>query len=283
VAEPALAAVRESRAGAAGEHLALYWRLVGARMRGEMQYKLPFFMRLAGAFSITIIDFAGVTVLFGRIPALAGWTLPEVALLYGLASTCFSTAEMAAAALDSFDTFIVQGTFDRVLTRPLGALFQTITEEFTLRRLGRVLQGALVLTIALRLLPVAWTPDKVAVLAGALISGTALFFAIFVLGAAYCFWTVQGKEATHVVTYGGDFMSTYPLDIYNRWLRHFVTFVLPLGFVSYYPALYLLDRDDPLGLPGWVRLMGPVAALAVAALARWAWRAGISRYQSTGS
>src|SRR5439155_15255997 len=44
------------------------------------------------------------------------------------------------------------------------------------------------------------TVDKVVVVAVALASGTVIYFAIFVLGATFCFWTVQAKEATHVYT-----------------------------------------------------------------------------------
>lgn len=261
----------------------LYFRLVWARIRSEMQYKVSFILRTLGSFAATFIDFAAIAVLFSRIPSLSGWSLPEVALLYGLASTCFAIAELFAAALDNFDVFVIQGTFDRVLTRPLGALFQTVTEEMSLRRLGRVAQGAVVLGIAIHLLPITWTAGRVLMLVVALLSGVALFLGIFVLSAAYCFWVVQGKEATHIVTYGGDFMSSYPLDIYNRWLRHFATFILPLGFVSYYPSLYILGRHDPFGLPDWMRLMSPVAAALVCLAARSAWTAGIRQYQSTGS
>ncbi|HXI16444.1 MAG TPA: ABC-2 family transporter protein [Chloroflexota bacterium] len=261
----------------------IYGRLIGAHLRSQMQHKVSFVLRTLGTFAANFFDFAGIAVLFGRIPQLSGWSLPEVALLYGISSLCFATAELFGGALDNFDTVIVQGTFDRVLLRPLDALFQVLTEEFALRRLGRMAQGGLVLGIALAQLPVSWTAGKVLFLAISLVSGTALFLGIFVLGAAYCFWIVQGKEATHVVTYGGDFMSNYPMDIYSHWLKRFATFVLPIGFVSYYPSLYLLERSDPFGLPDWFRLMGPVAAAAVCLAAWCAWRGGVSQYQSTGS
>ena len=104
-----------------------------------------------------------------------------------------------------------------------------------------------------------------------------------VLGAAFCFWTVQAKEATHVFTYGGDGLASYPLDVYRGSVRRFFTFVVPLAFVNYEPALYLLGRPDPLGLPDAARLLSPVAALAMAGLARFGWQQGVRHYQSTGS
>lgn len=261
----------------------IYRRLVGAHIRSQMQYKTSFVLRTIGTFAGNLFDFAGIAVLFSRIPHLSGWSLPEVALLFGLSAVCFATAELIGGALDSFETVVLRGTFDRVLTRPLGSLFQILTEEFALRRAGRIAQGALVLSFACSQLPIVWSPAKALVLAVSIVSGTALFFGVFVLSAAWCFWTVQGREATNVLTYGGDFMSGYPLDIYSDWLRRFVTFVLPLGFVSYYPSLYLLDRPDLLNLPPWTHLLSPLAATLTCLVAALAWRQGTTHYQSTGT
>jgi ABC-2 type transport system permease protein len=121
------------------------------------------------------------------------------------------------------------------------------------------------------------------VLALALLSGTIIYFAIFVLGATFCFWTVQAKEVTHVFTYGGDAVASYPLDIFRGSVRRFFTFVVPLAFVNYEPALFLLGRTDPLGLPAFVRVLSPLAALVMALVAGYAWRQGVLHYQSTGS
>jgi ABC-2 type transport system permease protein len=261
----------------------LYLRLVGARVRGQMQYRVSFGLAAASSLMVTAIEFGAIAVLFSRVPRIGGWSLWEVALLYALAETSFSLAEMVGSALDDFQQRIAAGTFDRVLTRPLGAFFQVLAEELALRRLGRVLQGVVVLALAARNAGITWSLDKAVVLVTSLACGIAIFFAIFVLAAAFCFWTVEGKEATHVFSYGGVTLADYPLDIYADWLRRFATFVLPLGFVSYYPALYLLDRPDPLGLPDWTRLLSPAAAIALSVLAWQGWRLGVSHYQSTGS
>jgi ABC-2 type transport system permease protein len=261
----------------------LYTTLIGARMRSQMQYRTSFVLMLLGSGAATIMEFMGVLVLFSRVPSIAGWSLCEVALLYGLAETSFAVAELIGSAFDDFNERIRQGTFDRVLTRPWGAFFQVLAEDLALRRLGRVSQGILVLVLALRCSDVVWTPDKAAVLVLAIASGITIFFCVLVLSAAFCFWTVEGKEATHVFSYGGVTLVDYPLDVYADWLRRFVTFVLPLAFVSYYPALYLLDRPDPFGLPDAARLLSPLAALVMSGLAWAAWSRGVRHYQSTGS
>ena len=39
-------------------------------------------------------------------------------------------------------------------------------------------------------------------------------------------------------------------------------FVIPIAFVAYFPSLYLLDKDDPLGLPAALQFASPVVAVA---------------------
>src|SRR5438105_3012546 len=141
-----------------------------------MQYKVSFLLALFGSFFINVIEFGVVVVLFTRIPDLAGWSLAEIALLYGLSGTCFAMAEIIAAALDNFQEHIVRGTFDRVLVRPRGALFQVLAEDFALRRIGRIGQGVLVLVISVRLLDLSWSIDKVLILVLALLCGTVIYF-----------------------------------------------------------------------------------------------------------
>jgi ABC-2 type transport system permease protein len=171
----------------------LYARLITARFRSQMQYRMSFVLALLGSVASTAIEFAAIVVLFSRIQTLAGWTLWEVALLYALSETSFASAELVGSALDDFQVRIAQGTFDRVLTRPRGAFFQVMCEDLALRRLGRVVQGAAVLVIATRNAGITWTPDKLLVLVMGLAGGIAIFFSIFVLAASFCFWTTEGK------------------------------------------------------------------------------------------
>jgi ABC-2 type transport system permease protein len=265
------------------ELMALYWRLVGARTRGLMQYKFSFVVMTAASLAATGTDYVGVHVLFGRIPQLANFTFPEVAFMFGLTLVCYSLAEVPTPGFELLPRLIIQGGFDRVLTRPLGAFYQTLASDVSPRKLIRGLLGLAILLGAQQAIPVEWTFDRLLVVALAIPSGAAIFFCIFVCGAASTFWTVQANEIVNVFTNGGVTMLTYPLDVYHDWLKRFVTFVVPLGFVSYYPTLYLLGRADALGLPTWIGFLSPIAAALFSVLAWITWSLGVRHYASVGN
>ena len=263
--------------------LALYWRLVAAQVRAQLQYRASFVLQVLGQFTANVIGFVALLLLFHRFDNLAGWSRAEVAFLYGLGGLAFGASDMLAGGFDRLSVAIQTGTFDRVLTRPVGVFAQVLASDFQLRRLGRMAQGGLVLGISLAWLDVEWTGLKLLVLVSALVSGILIFGAIWVIGAAITFWTVQTSEVTNVFTYGGEELVSYPMSVYGDGLRRIFTFVVPLAFVTYLPALYILDRADPLGLPPVLQFCSPLVAAAFFVVARGAWALGVRHYQSTGS
>jgi ABC-2 type transport system permease protein len=62
-----------------------------------------------------------------------------------------------------------------------------------------------------------------------------------------------------------------------------MTFVVPVGCVTYLPMLAAMGRTDPLGAPGWVLPLAPLAGFAFLGLALFIWRFGVRHYTSTGS
>ena len=159
-----------------------------------------------------------------------------------------------------------------------------LSGDFQLRRLGRILQGAVALGLAFAWTSADWTPAKLAYLPVVILCGMALYIGFFVLGATICFWTVESIEVINIITYGGTEFASYPLPIYHLLMRRFFTFVIPLAFVSYFPSLYLLDRPEVSDWPLWLLIVSPlVAAAFLSVVARFAWGFGVRHYRSTGS
>jgi ABC-2 type transport system permease protein len=155
-------------------------------------------------------------------------------------------------------------------------------QEFAFRRAGKVLQAVLVLGIALARIDVDWDLWRAAMVVQMVIVGFVIFGGIWVIASSVAFWVVEMREVANAFTYGGRVLTGYPLEVFGGWLRRLVT-IVPLAFVSYYPALWVLGRTDPNGSPAWLRFAGPLVAGAVVLVARAVWASGIRHYRSTGS
>lgn len=263
--------------------LAVYRRLVAAQIRAEMQYPASFFAQLAGNLGIQVGEMAAILILFGHFETLGGWRVGDIVFLFALSSLALGLADLVTSGFSAFSQAVVRGEFDRVLVRPVDPMVQVLAFDLQLRRLGRVVQGLAAFVLADRLLDVDWTLGRALYLPIVVLSAALLFASLFALEATLCFWTTESTEVVNAFTYGGSQLALYPLHIYDRWLRRLFLFAIPLGFVVYAPALYLLDKPDPLGLPTVTRFLAPLVAIAFAALASVAWRIGVDHYRSTGS
>jgi ABC-2 type transport system permease protein len=264
------------------QHLAVYGRLALARVRGELQYRGSFALFTASQFLASALDFVALLAVFGHIDALAGWSVAEVAFLYGSASLSFHLCDLVFGQVEHLSERIRTGTFDRLLTRPLGVLGQLLAEEFALRRVGKVAQAAVVFAVAVAWVEVDWDAGRLLWLPLMLVAGSAIFAAVWVALGTVAFWTTEGGGMTNAFTYGGHYLAQHPLGIYGRWLRR-LALVVPVAFVNYYPALYVLGRSDTLGLPPAARFASPAVAAAAGLLATRLWRTGVRHYRSTGS
>lgn len=264
--------------------MSLLWRYFVASARSQAQYPASTIMLTLSSFAATIIDIFAIWALFDRFGAIEGWRFGDIAFFFGLISISFALADFLSRGFDVLGTdFIRTGSFDRLLLRPRTLTLQLIGHEFRLSRAGRLIQGLVVLAVGSASLQFQWDAPALALAAWTVAGGVALFFGLMVLQGTLAFWTTESLEAMNLLTYGGVQAGQFPLSLYAGWFRNFLTFVVPLGCVAYYPVLAILGKPDPLGAPDWILPLTPAAGFLFLGVAFVAWRVGVSKYTSTGS
>ena len=195
------------------------------------------------------VEFLGIWALFSRFGSIGGWTLAEVALFYGLVHVVFAVAEAIGRGFDLFGPLIKEGAFDRVLLRPRSTTLQVLGSNLAPKRIGRLLQGAVVLGWALTRLDGGPTAGDLALLGVGVPRRRR-----GVLRAAHA------DRRPGVLDHGDDG------DLRHRHARRRgdhpvpdpgvpprpplpVLFLVPIATVTYFPVVRVLGRPDPLGAP----------------------------------
>lgn len=272
-----------ARRGRAREGLRGYRLIVAMWIRSTMAYRASFLLATFGNAVISLLDFVAIAIMFSHVDALGGFALPEIALLYGSCSASLGLADLFLGSTDRIGARIRDGSLDAMLVRPVPVLAQVAADRFALRRLGRITQGLGVMAWGIAALEVDWTAVKVLLVVVMVVAGGGIFAAVMLAGAAFQFLAGDAAEVQNSFTYGGCTMLQYPPTVFGQDLLRGVVFVVPLAFVNWLPALYVLGRPVPLGLPQWTAFLSPLVALALFLPASLAWRAGLRSYRSTGS
>lgn len=258
----------------------LYFRYLLILFKSQMQYRTSFWLLSLGQFLVPLSLFAGLYFLFERFGQIKGWDFYEVALCFAVIHMAFAISECFARGFDSFSGLVQQGGFDRVLVRPRSTVVQVLGSQFEFTRVGRLLQSVLVLAWALGHLSIEWNAMKIITLCLMILSGVSIFAGIFILAATLCFWTIQGLEVVNIFTDGGREMAQYPLNIYQKWVTRFFTFVIPFGTVNYLPLMYILGKR---GGDELLYMLTPLAGVVFILPCLLVWKFGVRHYRSTGS
>ncbi len=268
-----------------GYTLGIYFRLIAVQIRSQFQYRLSFALDVTSVALNSALTFGTLAFILQRFGSVGGWSLGEIAFLYGIVETSFGLMDMIFSGFDpgNFGRQVRLGQLDQLLLRPQSVTLQVFGSEFILRRLGRILQGGAIFVIALNLVNIHWDVFKILYLPLVFLGMVLFFGGLFIIGATITFWTFESIEVVNIFTYGGSEMMSYPMHIYPDWMRYFFTFVLPAIFLNYYPALYFLGKPDPFHFPAFASFISPLAGFLVLLASLAFWRYGLSHYQSTGT
>lgn len=258
----------------------IYFKYLLILFKSQMQYRTSFWLLTLGQFFIPFSIFAGLYFLFERFGQIKGWQFFEVALCFSIIHMAFALSECFARGFDAFSSMVRNGEFDRLLVRPRSTFIQVLGSKFEFTRFGRLLQSAIVLVWALTNLNFEWSVVKAATLLLMIASGVLIFTGIYILAATLCFWTIEGLEVVNIFTDGGREMAQYPLNIYQKWVARFFTFVIPFGTVNYLPLLYILGKSS--GAEIFYMLI-PAAGSLFILPCLLVWQVGVKHYRSTGS
>lgn len=261
----------------------LYFRYISVSFQAQMQYKVSFLLQVLGQLLGTVIEFFGIWALFNRFTSIGTWNLAEVALFYGMINTAFACADAVVRGFDTFGKTVQNGDFDRLLLRPRSTVLQLLGTELTLRRVGRLSQGLVVLAWSLTTLRIPLTLPILWLLGTAFLGSMALFIGIVIIQATITFWTIESLEMMNILTYGGVETAQYPFSIYSQWFQRFFTFLIPLTCVSYFPLLAVLNKAHEFSVPLWVCYSSPITGALFLGLALQLWKIGERHYCSTGS
>jgi ABC-2 type transport system permease protein len=258
-------------------HARLYASFFSVQMRLLLEYRASFLIGLVAQFLIQGATLATIWVILQQVPALNGWTLPELLLIYGLTIFCRSFSHMFADNTWRVGGAIRYGAFDRYLVRPLDPLFHLLADDFSIDGLGNFLVGGVLVLTTGQALGIFSSLFNVLYLVVAIASGAVIFFALNLITCSSAFWIIDSIPVSGAV-FENYMFAQYPLSIYPRAIQFMLTWIIPYGFASFYPASFLLGRD--VGPVVWA---GPLVAAVLLVLGYRVWLVGLGRYEGTGS
>ena len=261
-------------------YLRIYGRFQMLHWRASLEYEADFWIGIVGMGLTHTTGFIFVWAFFQNVPTVVGWGLWDTAFLYALAIIPRGLVELLCDGSWMLRMLVNEGELDRLLVRPVSPVLQLVTYMNSIHGLGSVLLGGIIFVRSAYELHVAWNIGNSLFLVLTLLNAVILINAINLIVNSIAFWEPAATGSFPNVVYQFLEFGKFPLNVYDRLVQLFLTWVLPFAFVSYYPSLVLLGK---LGGNIWVAYATPFTGLLATCVAGLVWRVGLARYQGTGS
>ncbi len=253
-----------------GAILYVYYR---TSLQTEMEYRADFFGRLLASFLDLLTTIGALAITFSYTDTLQGWSFSQAMVLLAVYYLMDGLIEVFIGQnMRQIAAQVRDGTFDFVLMKPANSQFTASLRMLNISRAARIIVGIGLTVHTVFSLSVEIGPVTAVRFAVALAAGMSIVYSIWLFLVTLTFWFVRVDNIEQIVWQAFE-AGRYPVEIFPRHLRGFLTYVIPIAFIITVPAQALVGR---LG-PGSV-LTAVMIGSALFALASAFWRVGIRNY-----
>lgn len=259
-------------------YLRIYRKILAQDIKSKMSYRADFFISTIGMLATNIAGAFSFWLVFQMFPSIAGWSFYEMMFLYGFSLLSATPAQCLFDNNWNLRFQVLSGDFIKYCFRPINLFFYYMSEVFDIKGLGQLAFGIVAVVYSWIKLSIPVHFVTILLFVVAVLSASLFVIAILNLAASACFWLVNSFFVLSLSNQLRDF-AKYPMTIFGPVLRTVFTFVIPVGFMAYYPSMIFLRWEEV----SWVVWLTPVFGAFFFYLSYKVWMKGAMNYSGTGN
>jgi ABC-2 type transport system permease protein len=256
----------------------LYFLIEAQYIKARMEYRADFIISTIGILCQNAISLIVFWALFHTIPRLAGWSFEEILFIYGFYLLAVSPAQIFFDHVWRLRVHVLEGTFIKYYFRPLNMMFYYLSEMVDLKGFPQVGVGVATMVYASIKLGLAWDVPRILLLVIMLFGASLVVASLLTIAACSSFWVMHSFSIMNLAFKLREY-SQYPITIFDGLFRFVFTYIIPIGFVAFYPSQLFLRPTDV----SWLAYLSPLIGILTFVVAYRIWTIGVNGYSGTGS
>ena len=250
----------------------------------RMQYRVDTIVATMAVFIRESTNIIVIYLALLKFNKINDWNVNEMLFLFSILFLTYAFVVSLFADLRDFSSMIREGRFDRLLVRPRGLLFQLILNNADLMAsAGHGTLGILLFLFSAGRVGIEWDIITVLYYIGAIFGGVLIQGGMFIFFSALSFYFVETNSLREIFYWNMRKFAGYPISIYNKLIQGLMIYVVPFAFVNYFPAQYLLRKQDMANYNEIYMYIAPVVGVVLYLAAYVFWIISVKRYKSTGN
>lgn len=230
-----------------------------------------------------ILGFATIKFVVQEFGEINGWNYGQLAFLYGLAVISHALSMIFFVQGWFMGWFVIEGEFDRYLTRPLSVPFQFFFTNINVMGLTDLVPGIIVFIYGCIKVQFHFTITNIVLVLIMLIGATLIRGGIYILLGTTSFYTRSTTDFGPFCQEIFDKTTMYPVSMYPEALQFILTYLIPIGWVAFYPTSSLLSMEGQLAPAVPTVFMTLMVGIITILISMGVFSIGLKKYESAGN
>ncbi|MHA2426550.1 MAG: ABC-2 family transporter protein [Candidatus Hermodarchaeia archaeon] len=247
-------------------------------------------IQLWGAFITSVFGFVFYAVFWNimtlQVPILTGvgwvvWGAGELTFLVGMTTLAWSFGAFFWMGIWEIHWYITEIGIEEYQIRPVNSILQIMAQNFWAGGIIQMSVSIVMLTLSVLTFGLVITPIGILLGLIAMLLGQAALYLLWATLASLAFWIGRNSGLIEVSDAIEWNFARMPIDVMPHLVQHFLTYILPVIFISTVPTMIILGQ---LPLEPTLLYLGVAGLLVLlwALIFNMAWQAGVKRYQPVG-
>ena len=259
-------------------YIKLYFMMISQDFKSKMQYRADFWISTLAMLLTNATGIVSFLLIFNSIPMIKGFSLLELMFMYGFSLIAFTPMQLFFDNLWQLWIYTQNGDFIKYCFKPINLFFYYVAETFDAKGLGQFILGIIIFVISWVKLAIPVTVLNIAMVLFSLFGASLVLIGMMVLASAASFITLQGATVMMFVSRFRDY-ARYPTTIFNSVFKFIFTFIIPIGFISFYPSMFFLRPLENVKLA----FLSPLVGIILFYFAYKVWMFAAKKYSGTGT
>ncbi len=223
-----------------------------------------------------IVGFATIKFVVERFGNINGWDYGELAFLYGISVISHAVSMIFFVQAWFMGSYVIEGDFDMYMIRPMSVLYQFFFTKINIIGITDLIPGICVFVYGCIKTGYSFNISNLIAVLVTVVGAALIRGAIYIIMGTFSFWTRSVNDFAGFTQEFFDKTTMYPINIYPHIMQFILTYIVPIGWVSFYPASSLLSGVN------WEVSVTLLIGIFVMILAGLFFKAGLKSYESAG-
>lgn len=208
-----------------------------------LQYRADFIIGIIPHLIGQIANLAFFKIILGEVANVHGWEMNELIFMYAFSTTVYGIYYLLFGNFRNLKSYLFNGQFEIMRIRPTNLITHIIVISFRSEAIEQILLGGALLAYISSKMSLDMSLINLIIILYFVACGVTILGGITLCSSSFLFISQGTFSPIGVISELREY-TKYPIDIFGNVLQFIFTWLIPIGYVSYYPSIYFLDGQS---------------------------------------